>query len=230
MRALSAALALCCALAGAAAEKKADSDDQALAAKVLRNAARQKAGSAVEPVESHLVLEAPAAELANGDGDISTTGACARDTDFLCRDLPPGEGRLATCIRTHIQNEEQGNVAGRAVTDECKAEVDAFFADRATNVNKDLALASACKADISKLCKKLPTPPPEGAVLACLRAKQSQLRLGCRLQIIKAKLAAAYDYLADPGLTAACRKDVDKHCADVPSGGGRRQKCLVRFR
>jgi hypothetical protein len=205
-----------------------------LAKKVLVAAKLQQVRKPSAPVVSDLVKEAPPAELANGDADISTTGACAADRDALCPPnvVPPGEGRLAKCIRTRIKNEERGNVTGRRVTKKCKLEVEAFYADRGTNVNKNLQLASSCKSDITKLCSKLSKQVADkpGAVLSCLRSNKKKLQAKCKLQVTKAQIAAAYDYNADSSLAAECKADAQRICSEVAPGDGRVQACLVRLR
>lgn len=52
----------------------------------------------------------------------------------------PGEGRLSDCLTKQIENEEEGNVDGRKVSEDCKLELRDFKADRATNINKNVAL------------------------------------------------------------------------------------------
>jgi golgi apparatus protein 1 len=229
LRALIAAL-LCLSSFARAADNSAASKPDDLAKKVLAAGELQQYGKIAEKVVASLVKQAPAAELANGDGDISTTGACAADRDALCLNVPPGEGRLAKCIRTRIKNEEKGNVSGRRVTEKCKREVAEFYEDRGRNVNKNLQLASACKSDVEAVCTDLPSPAPPGAVLACLRKNMKTLKVKCKLQVVKAKIAAANDYKADATLATACKDDAERVCAEVPDGEGRVQACLVRHR
>jgi golgi apparatus protein 1 len=173
------------------------------------------------------VKEAPPAELLNGDGDVSTTGACEADIDALCVGLPPGEGRLASCLTKRMKDEANGNVVGRKVTRKCKEEVADYFFDRSKNINKNLQLASACTADISKLCTDLPKNPEEGAVFACLRKRRKKLSPSCSISLVKAMIAAAQDFRADPAVAKACSVYADKLCSDVPKGRGRVQACLV---
>ena len=212
-----------------AAENSTDSDED-LSKKVLAAGGLQLAGQSASKVVSSIVKKAAPAELANGDGDISTTGACAADVDALCVNLPPGEGRVAKCIRTRMRNEERGNVSGRKVTKKCKREVRQFYEDRGKNINKNLQLASACKADIETVCKDLPDQAADGTVLACLRKRLKKVSLKCKLQVVKAKIAAANNFRADATLAAACKDDADRLCGEVNSGGGRVQACLVRAR
>lgn len=180
----------------------------------------------LEKVVSSVVKEAPPAELANGDGDIATTGPCSPDIDALCLNVPPGEGRLASCLTRHIKDEEKGNVEGRRVSGECKADIASYFQDRATNINKNLQLASACVKESQKFCADALKSNKPGAVLACLRKNKKKLGQSCSAQVLKAQIAAANDYKTDPSLEAACSKDAERICADVTPGEGRVQACL----
>jgi Golgi apparatus protein 1 len=208
-------------------ESKAPNSDQELAKKVLRAAQKQLNLQKAGPTNSSIVRQAPEAQLANGDGDISTTGPCARDRDVFCKEVPPGEGRIARCIRKQVRNEDKGNVTGRRVTDKCKRDVAAFYASRSKNINLNLGFATACKIDAAKFCDHLPKPGTGGAVLRCLRRHEKQLQVNCQIKVFHAKLAAAYDYRVDPDLAAACQKDVERVCSDVDDGEGRVGKCLV---
>jgi golgi apparatus protein 1 len=88
-------------------------------------------------------MEAPAAELANGDGDVSTIGACRNQIDFFCQDIVAGEGRIADCLGQQLAEEQQGKYEGtNKLTDDCKKELDDFRIDRSTNINKNLPLGA----------------------------------------------------------------------------------------
>lgn len=43
---------------------------------------------------------------------MSTTGACEADSINFCKDVVPGEGRLAECLTKQQQEEDNGNVDG----------------------------------------------------------------------------------------------------------------------
>lgn len=60
--------------------------------------------------------------------------------------------------------------AGRAVSIGCYEELSAFMLDRATNINKDVPLARACRDDVKKHCSKKKYDRDNAAdVLDCLR-------------------------------------------------------------
>jgi len=126
-----------------------------------------------DPIVSNIIDSAGPAELASGDGDIDTTNKCEADVKYFCSTIKPGEGRLAMCISNQIEEEEKGSVIGRKTTTECREEVGEFKIDRATNINKDIPLALACKDDAEKFCNTSSIYPEPGAVLTCLRYKSA---------------------------------------------------------
>lgn len=69
-----------------------------------------------------------------------------------------------------------------------------------------------------------------GSVIACLREVKDKLQAGCRKEVFKVQLDAAYDYRADKMLHEACEKDAEALCKGVKNGGGRIQACLVSHR
>lgn len=178
-----------------------------------------------ETVVSEIVPGAPPAELPNGHGDLSVLGACEADIEGLCLHVPPGEGRMATCLTNHMKDEENGNVTGRKVSKGCREEISAFYEDRSKSINKNLQLATACKGDVQKFCKD--TKQEAGAITACLRSHQKKLSPNCKVQMFKAMMDAAFDLRTDVQLSKACSSDAEKLCSDVPKGKGQLQTCLV---
>lgn len=218
---------LCLLLLPAAALGNVSDDEKLVKAVVDASHAQKNKSEVTNPVVSEIVKEAPGATLQNGDGDIATTGACESDIDALCAGVPPGEGRLATCIATRMRDENRGNVSGRTVALPCREELRQYYANRAKNINLNLGLAAACKQDVSKMCNDL-KDGGEGAVLACLRQKRSKLSKPCQSKVLKAMVSAAMDFRADPQLAQKCSDDANRLCEDVPYGQGRVQGCLVR--
>lgn len=43
------------------------------------------------------------------------TGACASDVKAFCKDVSPGEGRVAACITKRLRDQKQGNVQGEGL-------------------------------------------------------------------------------------------------------------------
>ncbi|KAK9816541.1 hypothetical protein WJX72_001742 [[Myrmecia] bisecta] len=177
------------------------------------------------PVEAKIVKEAPGATLANGDGDVATTGNCSGDIRAFCDWREPGESRLADCLTQQMTEEEKGNVDGKKLTEACKQELADFRIDAASNINKDVPLATACKKDAEKLCADLDFKEPS-AMLACLRELKQKLSQACQDEVFQAQLEAVKDYRADAELADACEPDAEQLCADVKAGEGRVQDCL----
>ena len=71
-------------------------------------------------------------------------GACNVEVDQFCYEVQPGEGRLAKCLDDQLVEEGKNAYKGAKVTDGCKAELDKFKIERASNINKDVPLAEAC--------------------------------------------------------------------------------------
>jgi hypothetical protein len=89
--------------------------------------------------------------------------------------------------------------------------------------------AKACAKDAEKYCKDLQwySGYRNGSVIGCLREVKEKLQAGCRKEVFKVQLDAAFDYRADKMLHEACEKDAETLCQGVKNGGGRIQACLV---
>lgn len=89
--------------------------------------------------------------------------------------------------------------------------------------------AKACASDAEKHCKDMQwySGYRNGSVIGCLREVKDKLQAGCRKEVFKVQLDAAYDYRADQMLHEACEKDAETLCKGVKNGGGRIQACLV---
>ena len=88
-------------------------------------------------------------------------GACQPDVEKLCKDVKPGEGRIARCLK---QNEANLSPA-------CK---DAMAQAR----QKMQALRDACGADAKQYCKGV--RHGHGRILTCLKQNEAKLSEGCR--------------------------------------------------
>ena len=71
--------------------------------------------------------------------------------------MKPGEGRLARCMTDQMAEEAKGGYSGPRTSERCQKALSAFRIERAGNINSDLPLARACKADAEKLCANRPT-------------------------------------------------------------------------
>ncbi|OXR39617.1 hypothetical protein B7C42_08315 [Nocardia cerradoensis] len=134
---------------------------------------------------------------------------------------------MAICLTKQQDEEAKGNIEGKTLTDDCKGELAAFKIELGESINKNLALAKACKEDATKLCADQdPTDPV--AVLTCLRDLKDSLSATCSAEIFNTQLEAAKDYRTDADLHAACEPDAKQLCANVNPGEGRIQDCLPR--
>ena len=80
------------------------------------------------------------------------TGPCQDELDKWCAAVKPGEGRLAKCLGGELSVEGQAGHTGAKISATCKQELTSFKIQRSTNINMDLPLAKACKADAEKFC------------------------------------------------------------------------------
>ena len=71
-------------------------------------------------------------------------GKCSSEIDTFCKDVTPGEGRIAKCLGDQFQEEMQDKYTGARVSEACHVEVDDFKQDRSSNINKDLPLGRPC--------------------------------------------------------------------------------------
>ncbi|GBF99737.1 hypothetical protein Rsub_12450 [Raphidocelis subcapitata] len=206
--------------AGAAAAAPAPAPD----------APEKRLGPKPEPKKVKIVEAAPEAEVQNDD-DVDPQGACA-DTfaGSSCREVDVGEGRLAECISQLMaaaEVDEPGSNEGVNIPEACEIEVYNYYIERSKNINANVPLARACKADAEKLCTNTPQyGPKDGRIIACLKDARAVVSPGCRSELYKQLTATARDYRADPSLKEACADDAVAYCAAVKPGGGRVQACL----
>jgi hypothetical protein len=92
--------------------------------------------------------------------------ACKADAQKFCKDIPPGEGRVAACMKSHEAELSQG----------CKDQIAAMK-------EKMKEFAQACKPDAEKLCKGI--PHGKGRILSCLASHEADLSPACRAEMQK---------------------------------------------
>jgi hypothetical protein len=83
-------------------------------------------------------------------------GECQEELDQWCGAVKPGEGRLARCMTDQLAEEAKEGYKGARTGAPCQKALSAFRVARAGNINADLPLARACKADAEKLCANRP--------------------------------------------------------------------------
>ncbi|GIL97843.1 hypothetical protein Vretimale_3387, partial [Volvox reticuliferus] len=207
----------------AKAETAKPTDDKT-AVDAKKRSPREKAPA----YENKVVDFAPAANITFGD-DIDDEGKCATEIDTYCDDVEEGDSKLADCISEQIAASEVPDTSGDVpeISDECREEVYAFKIQRNSNINANVPLAKACKADADKFCNVTWFfGYKSGQVIACLRDVKTQVSKPCKQQLFKVMLEAAIDIRADPMLYEACKEDSDSLCKGVKNGGGRIQACL----
>lgn len=87
------------------------------------------------------------------------------------------------------------------------------------------SVQTSCQTDINQFCSDV--TPGHGRILSCLNSKQDQLSDGCRVAKATAEenISQRMDK-ANVAFRKDCGSDVQKYCADVPSGQGRVLECL----
>ena len=88
-------------------DQKGLEDEHASLLKSILGAISKQLGGQHEDTDvmSNLIGDAGETTLANGDGDIDTTGKCAKYIDLYCPNETPGFRRLWTCLWKQLQND-----------------------------------------------------------------------------------------------------------------------------
>jgi hypothetical protein len=89
---------------------------------------------------------------------------CVEDAKQLCKDVQPGEGRIARCMKEHEKELSPG----------CKENI-------AKAKEKIRDVAEACWDDAGKLCKDV--EPGKGRILRCLKYHEAELSAACKEQM-----------------------------------------------
>jgi hypothetical protein len=96
------------------------------------------------------------------------TRPCADDISKFCKDVKPGGGRIANCLKEHEND----------LSPACKKRTEEMMM-RAKEVHK------ACADDIDKFCKDV--QPGKGNIARCLREHKGELSPECREEFRKAR-------------------------------------------
>jgi hypothetical protein len=88
-------------------------------------------------------------------------GACRADAEKFCKDVRPGHGNIARCMKQH---EADFSPACKERIDEGKEKARDFI--------------KACKANAEKFCKGV--APGKGRILRCLKENEAQLSPDCK--------------------------------------------------
>jgi len=89
---------------------------------------------------------------------------CKADAKKLCKDVQPGEGRIAQCMKEHEKE----------LSPACKANIKKMK-------EKAKEVAEACQADANKLCKDV--EPGKGRIMRCLKYHEGELSAACKEQM-----------------------------------------------
>lgn len=95
-------------------------------------------------------------------------GPCADDAAKYCKDVKPGGGRLAKCLK---DNEKQLSPACRASIEESKKKVQEAH--------------QACSDDVQKYCKDV--KPGQGRIVKCLKEHDKDLSPECKAKLTEPK-------------------------------------------
>ena len=98
----------------------------------------------------------------------SVKSACADDVAKYCKDVKPGGGRLARCLK---ENENQLSPVCRSSAEESKKKVK--------------EAKQACDADVQKFCKDV--KPGQGRLVKCLGEHEKELSAECRAKMTEPK-------------------------------------------
>jgi hypothetical protein len=88
-------------------------------------------------------------------------GPCAEDAAKFCKDVQPGGGRMARCLKEH-----ESELSGA-----CKEHI-------VQMKQRGRELHESCQDDVMKLCKDV--KPGGGRILQCLKEHQDELSPECK--------------------------------------------------
>jgi hypothetical protein len=93
--------------------------------------------------------------------EIHRKGPCKADYEKFCKDVKPGQGRIAKCMKAH-ENE---------LSPACRDKIE-------TDREKSHAFIKACKSDTEILCRGV--KPGNGRIIKCLKQNESLLSAPCK--------------------------------------------------
>lgn len=98
--------------------------------------------------------------------DKGMRGACRADMKKFCKDVQPGGGRLAMCLKQHESELSTG----------CRERIAEAKQDRKE-------LSEACKADAENVCKGVERG--QGRIMRCLAENKEKLSSACQAEIVQ---------------------------------------------
>jgi hypothetical protein len=84
---------------------------------------------------------------------------------------------------------------------------------------------AACNDDLKKYCSAV--TPGEGRLILCMQAHEDKVSEKCDFALFDAsrKIDRALDRI--DRAAEICWSDIDRHCSNIPEGGGRILQCLT---
>ena len=95
--------------------------------------------------------------LLSGSAAVAEQKSCATDIKTLCAGIQPGEGRIKTCIKSHLTDLSQT----------CE--------DRVLTV---AVTGKVCKADLTNLCAGV--VPGTGGIRTCIKSRMAEVSDACK--------------------------------------------------
>ena len=86
-------------------------------------------------------------------------------------------------------------------------------------------LQMACASDLGKYCSTV--TPGEGRLIFCMMAHEDKVSSQCDYALYDASRKMEHTLNLIERAADACWNDIEKHCANIPEGGGRIAQCLV---
>jgi len=177
-----------------------------------------------------LVLERMAEQNLDIRFNPSLKKACSVDIPKFCRKIWENapkdhemEGLVINCLKENY-------ITKKKLSQSCTEHLKDVLEQQALHFQLDPVLVNVCGKEVHHLCSN-EEKNNDGQVEECLKTNFDQLvSKDCKRHIALLISAAQVDIQADPLLHRACAIDLVTYCKDVPSGDGRRLRCLLRFK
>jgi len=114
-----------------------------------------------EIISLFVIICALWAGMALAAGPASGNGPCADDAAKLCKDVQPGGGRMAKCLKEHEKD----------LSPACKDRI-------AEMKQRGNEFRAACEDEVLKLCKDV--KPGGGRIINCLKEHENELSPECK--------------------------------------------------